>query len=368
MNVPFLDLKAQLPKVRSEIEERFSKIIDNTAFVCGKEVQEFEESFSKLHKVKYTVGLSSGTDGNHIAMLCCDIGRGDEVIVPVNTFIATAEAISHSGATPVFIDVDEETFNIDINRIEEKITPSTKAINPVHLFGQPADLKPIKEIAQKKDLFVLEDAAQAHLAEYSDRMVGGIGQIASWSFYPGKNLGAWGEAGAVTTNDEEMYLKAKKMRDHGSGKKYYHDLIGHNYRMSEFQAAVLNVKMKYIEDWTEMRRKNAEKYNERLADIEQVVTPSELENVKHVYHLYVIRAKDSERLQNFLKESGIGTGLHYPIPLHLTQAYAYLGYKKGDFPVAEKLAKEIISLPMYPELTEEQIDYVCEKIKAFYKS
>ncbi|MBA7698621.1 dTDP-3-amino-3,6-dideoxy-alpha-D-galactopyranose transaminase [subsurface metagenome] len=368
MNVPFIDLKAQLPKIRSEIEERFSKIIDNTAFVCGKEVQEFEETFSELHGVKYTTGLSSGTDGNHLAMLCNEIGMGDEVIVPVNTFIATAEAISHSGANPVFVDVDEKTFNIDVNKIEEKINPHTKAINAVHLFGQPADLKPIKEIAEKNNLFVIEDAAQAHLAEYYNKKVGGIGDIASWSFYPGKNLGAWGEAGAITTNNEEMYIKAKKLRDHGSGKKYYHDLIGYNYRMSEFQAAVLNVKMKYIGEWTEMRRRNAEKYNSLLGKIEQVITPAELQGVRHVYHLYVVRVKDREKLQNFLKENEIASGLHYPIPLHLTQAYAFLGYKKGDFPVAEKLANEILSLPMYPELAKEQIEYVCEKIKAFYKS
>lgn len=368
MKVPFLDLKAQLPIIRKEIEERFSKIIDNTSFVCGKEVQEFEKTFSRLHAVKYAVGLSSGTDGNHLALLCCEIGKGDEVIVPVNTFIATAEAISYTGARPVFVDVNEKTYNIDINKIEEKIIPHTKAINPVHLFGQPADLKPIKEIAEKNNIFVIEDAAQAHLAEYKHKKVGGIGDIASWSFYPGKNLGAWGEAGAITTNNEEMYRKAKKMRDHGSEKKYYHDLIGYNYRMSEFQAAVLNVKMKRIEKWTEMRRKNAERYNIRLGEIEQVIPPSELEGVKHGYHLYVIRVKDRDKLKLFLEENEIGTGLHYPIPLHLTQAYSYLGYKKGDFPVAEKLADEILSLPMYPELTEEQIEYVCEKIKAFYKS
>lgn len=368
MKIPFLDLRAQLPEIRSEIEERFSRIIDNTAFVCGKEVHEFEDTFSKLQKVKYTVGLSSGTDGNHLALLCCGIGKGDEVIVPVNTFIATAEAISYTGAIPVFVDVDERTFNIDVNKIEEKITAQTIAINPVHLFGQPAGLKPIKEIAKKYNLFITEDAAQAHLAEYNGKRVGGIGDIASWSFYPGKNLGAWGEAGAITTNSEEMYIKAKKMRDHGSEKKYYHELIGYNYRMSEFQAAVLNVKMKYIEKWTEMRRKNAERYNVRLGEIDQVISPSELEDVKHGYHLYVIRVKDRDKLKMFLEESGIWTGLHYPIPLHLTQAYSYLGYKKGDFPVAERLADEILSLPMYPELTEEQIDSVCEKIKTFYKS
>jgi len=368
MDVPFLDLKAHLPQIRAEIEERFSRIIDNTAFVCGKEVKEFEETFSKLHSVKYAVGLSSGTNGNHLAGLCCGIGRGDEVIVPVNTFIATAEGISQTGATPVFVDVEERTFNIDVNKIEERITPHTKAINPVHLYGQPANLKPIKETAEKYNLFVIEDSAQAHIAEYNQRRVGGIGDIASWSFYPGKNLGAWGEAGAVTTNNEEMYIKAKKMRDHGSERKYYHDLIGFNYRMSEFQAAVLDVKIKHIEEWTKMRRRNAEIYNELLAEIDQIKTPSELEGVKHVFHLYVVRAKNRDRLQIFLKENGINTGLHYPIPLHLTQAYAHLGHEKGDFPAAEKLAGEILSLPMYPELSVEQIEYVCEKIRAFYKA
>jgi len=367
MEVPFLDLKAQLPQIRVEIEKRFSKVIDNTAFVCGREVKEFEETFTKLHQTKYAVGLSSGTEGNHLAMLCCGISEGDEVILPVNTFVATAEAISYPGAFPVFVDIDERTFNIDTNKIEEKITIKTKAINPVHLFGQPADLKTIKEITSKHNLYVIEDAAQAHLAEFNKRRVGSWGDIASWSFYPGKNLGAWGEAGAITTDNEEMYIKAKKMRDHGSSKKYYHDLVGYNYRMSEFQAAVLNVKMKYIEEWTEKRRKNAEIYNILLSEIEEVMTPLEMANVRHVYHLYVIRAKDRDELRNFLLNHGIGTGLHYPIPLHLTRAYHHLGYKKGDFPVAEKLAGEILSLPMYPELLEEQIEYICQKIKDFYK-
>ena len=368
MEVPFLDLKAQLPQIREEIEERFSRIIDNTAFVCGREVKEFEETFARLHETKYAVGLSSGTDGNHLALLCCEIGQGDEVILPANTFIATAEGVSHSGATPVFVDVDEKTFNIDVNKIEERITSRTKAINPVHLFGQPADLKPIREIAEKYNILVIEDASQSHLAEYEEKRVGGISEVTSWSFYPGKNLGAWGEAGAITTNNEEIYLKARKMRDHGSDRKYYHDLIGFNYRMSEIQAAVLNVKMKYIEEWTEKRRKNAELYNQLLADIDQVITPKELDHVKHVYHLYVIRVKNRDELQQYLKEKGIHTGLHYPIPLHLTQAYAYLGYKRGEFPVAEKLADEILSLPMYSELRSEQIEYVCRKIKDFYNT
>jgi len=366
MIVPFLDLKAQLPQIRSDIEERFAGIIGNTAFVCGKEVREFEEEFSRIHNIEFTVGLSSGTAGNHLALLCCGIGRGDEVIVPVNTFVATAEAISYTGAIPVFVDVNENTFNINIDKIEKKITNKTRAIIPVHLFGQPADMNPIQELAEKYNLLVIEDAAQAHCSEYRGKRVGGLGEIASWSFYPGKNLGAWGEAGALTVNNEEMYKKARTMRDHGSEKKYYHKIIGFNYRMSEFQAAVLNVKMKYIEEWTEMRRNNARRYEEGLRDVEFVSTPKELENVRHVYHLYVVRVKNRQKLQMFLNENGIGTGLHYPIPLHLTGAYSHLGHKEGDFPVAEKLAEEILSLPMFPELTEEQIAYVCDRVKDFY--
>lgn len=367
MNVPFLDLKAQLPVIRDEIEERFARIIDSTGFVCGREVREFEETFSRLHGVKYAVGLSSGTDGNHLALLCCGVGEGDEVIVPVNTFIATVEAISYVGAIPVFVDVDERTFNLDVNKIEEKITRRTKAINPVHFYGQPADMGTIVEIAKKHDIFVIEDAAQAHLAAFNHKSVGGIGEIASWSFYPGKNLGAWGEAGAVTTNNGEKHSKARRWRDHGSEKKYFHDVIGYNYRMSELQAAVLNVKMKYIKKWTELRRAKALDYEMRLSEIEQIVSPSEYEGVKHVYHLYVVRVKNRDKLQDFLKENDIATGLHYPIPAHLTQAYSFLGHKRGDFPVTEKLADEILSLPMYAELTTGQIEYVCEKIKAFYK-
>jgi len=366
MNVPFLDLKAQLPLIRREIEERFARTIDTTAFVCGREVKEFEETFSALHQVEYTVGLSSGTDGNHLALLCCGIGKGDEVILPVNTFIATAEAVSYTGAVPVFVDADEHTFGIDAGKIEKKITDRTRAIVPVHLYGQPADLGAIRDIAERHGLLVLEDAAQAHLAAYKGKKVGGIGDVASWSFYPGKNLGAWGEAGAITTNSAEVHQKARILRDHGSGKKYYHETIGYNYRMSEFQAAVLNVKMKYLERWTEQRRTNVQRYNAGLSGIDQVRTPRELDDVIHVYHLYVIRTERRDSLQNFLKENGIATGLHYPIPLHLTQAYADLGYTRGDFPAAEMLAEEILSLPMYAELSCEQIDYVCNKIKEFF--
>lgn len=366
MRVPFLDLRAQLPQIRKDIEGRFSRIVDNTGFVCGREVKEFEERFAQLHDVSYAVGLSSGTDANQLACLCCGIGEGDEVIIPANTFIATAEGISHAGAVPVFADVDETTFNIDAD-FENKITPNTKAVNPVHLFGRPADMAAVLDIAQKNKLPVIEDSAQAHCAEFRGKRVGGIGKAASWSFYPGKNLGAWGEAGALTTNDEDICQKALKLRDHGSEKKYFHDLIGFNFRMSEFQAAVLNVKMNYIEEWTEKRRRNAERYREGLSGLKEVTAPAESDEAKHVYHLFVIRAQERDELQAYLKEKDIGCGMHYPIPLHLTEAYAHLGYRAGDFPKAENLAKEILSLPMYPEMSEDQIDYVCESIRNFYK-
>ncbi len=366
MNVPFLDLKAQLPLIREEVEERFSEIITNTAFISGKNVAEFEERFARMHDCTFSVAVASGTAANHLAALCCNIGPGDEVIVPVNTFIATAEGISHTGANPVFVDIDEKTYNINPDLIEDAITSKTKAINPVHLYGQPADMQPIVDIAAKHGLAVLEDAAQAHVASYKEKKVGGIGHAAAWSFYPGKNLGTWGEGGAITTNDEELYEKAKKYRDHGSAKKYYHDMIGYNYRMSEFQAAVLNVKLDYIERWTEQRHKNAHLYNSLLKNIKEVVTPFESSGRYHVYHLYIIRVQKRDGLQTYLKEKGIASGIHYPFPLHMTGAYRHLGYEKGSFPVAERIADEILSLPMYPELIPEQIEAVCDGIRSFY--
>ncbi len=367
MQVPFIDLKAQLPEIRKNIESRFSEIITNTAFISGRNVAEFEKRFARMHNCRYTVALASGTAGNHLAAQCCGIGSGDEVIMPVNTFIATAEGISYTDAKPVFVDVDEKTCNIDAGLIEDAITPATRAINVVHLYGQPAAMQKIDEIASKHRLLVLEDAAQAHLASYRDTKVGNFSKAAAWSFYPGKNLGTWGEGGAITTNDEAIYNDAKKYRDHGSGQKYYHDMIGYNYRMSEFQAAVLNVKLDFIERWTEQRRNNARLYTELLKDVDEVITPYEADECYHVYHLYVVRAPERNRLQSYLKDKGIASGIHYPLPLHLTGAYKHLGYEKGSFPVAEKLAEEIVSLPMYPELTKEKIEMVCEAIRSFYR-
>ena len=367
MKVPFLDLKPQTSIIKDEILKRFSSIIDNTAFVSGKGVTEFEKNFAKMHDVKYSVGLSSGTDGNHLAIIANGIGYGDEVIVPVNTFIATAEGISHAGAKPIFVDIDEKTYNIDASKIEEVITNKTKAINPVHLYGQSSDMEKIIAVAKKYNLKIIEDASQAHLAEYKNKKVGTFSTVASWSFYPGKNLGAWGEAGAISTDSKEIYENAKKLRSHGSKTKYLHDSIGHNYRMSEFMAEVLNVKMNYIEKWTDQRRNNAKLYFNRLKDLENVILPFELPESKHVFHLYVIRVKDRDELINYLDQKGISTGIHYPFPLHMTEAYKNHGYKKGDFPIAEKTSKEILSLPMYPELSERQIDYVCDMIYLYFK-
>jgi dTDP-4-amino-4,6-dideoxygalactose transaminase len=366
MKIPFLNLRGQLNQTRHDIEREFSKIIDHTAFVCGKNVKEFENKFSDLHEVKYTIGLSSGTAGNHLAMLACGILHGDEVIMPVNTFIATAEGVSLAGGKPVFVDIDEATYNIDVSKIEEAITLKTKAINPVHLYGQPAKMDEIISIAKKHNLYVIEDAAQAHLATYKGDKVGGLGDIASWSFYPGKNLGAWGEAGAVTTNNDKLYGKIIRLRNHGSVSKYEHDLVGHNYRMSEFQAAVLNVKANFIDEWTNMRRKVARKYSQLLEGVENLIIPSEYDNSKHVYHLFVIRVEKRDALLEYLNIHGVATGIHYPLPLHLTKAYQFLGIEKGRFPVAEKICNDILSIPIYPELTDMHIEYVANLIKMFY--
>jgi dTDP-4-amino-4,6-dideoxygalactose transaminase len=366
MNVNFVDLKAQYNIIKEEIDVAVKDVIDNTAFIMGPRLKNFEENFAKAHGVKYCLGTSSGTDSLHLALWVLGIGIGDEVIVPVNTFFATAEAVSLCGATPVFVDNDPISYNIDVNKIEESITPLTKAIIPVHLYGQSVDMNQIQSISKKHNLFIVEDCAQSHLEKYNDKPTGSIGDIGCFSFYAGKNLGAYGEGGAVTTNNEELYNKMAIIRDHGSSKKYHHDVIGHNYRLEGIQAAILNVKLKYLNEWNEKRRKNATLYAEYLIDVNQVVTPVISNFAEHVFHLYVIRAKKRDELMAYLQDNNIYCGLHYPIPLHMQKAYLGLGYNKGDFPIAEQYANEIISLPMYPELPEEHIKYVCEKIRAFY--
>jgi len=365
MKVPFVDLKAQYYSIKEEIDGAVLNVLANTSFILGKSVADFEQEFAKTHSAKYCYCVSSGTAGNHLVLWALGVGPGDEVIMPVNTFIATAWGATLCGAKPVFVDCDERSFNIDPAKVEEKITPRTKAIVAVHLYGQPADMDPLREIARKHDILLVEDCAQAHLAEYKGKRVGSLSAASSFSFYPGKNLGAYGEGGAVMTDNQDLAAKFKMMRDHGTSTKYYHDTEGHNYRMEGIQGAVLGVKMRYIAKWTDARRSHASAYTKLLKNTDGIITPEEMAFAKHVYHLYVIRVKNREQLQKHLDSKGIATGMHYPVPLHLQKVFKDLGYKKGDFPVAEQVAEEMLSLPMYPELTDEQISYVCDAVKEF---
>ncbi len=375
MKVPFLDLKSQYNSIKDEVNPAIQKVLDNTAYVLGESVFNFEKEFATAHQVNYCTCVSSGTDGNHIALWALGIGPGDEVIIPANTFIATAWGPILCGAKPVFVDCEADSYNIDPAKAEVAITEKTKAIIAVHLYGQPADMDPLIEIAKKHNLFIVEDAAQAHLSEYKGKRIGGLSDVASFSFYPGKNLGAYGEGGAVTTNSEEIKDQSNRLRDHGASQKYNHETFGHNYRMEGIQGAVLGVKLKHLDKWTEERRRAASKYGEFLGDIAQIKCPTEMSYSKHVYHLYVIQVLNNEskntgntrdELQKFLGEKGIATGLHYPIPLHLQKCFNNLGYSKGDFPVTEQLAESGLSLPIFPELTDEQIKYVSVQIKEFF--
>jgi len=366
MNVPFVDLKAQYQSIKNEVQPALNNVLENTAFILGKEVQQFEEEFAAYCQTKYAVAVNSGTSALHLALLTAGIKSGDEVITVPNTFIATIEAIVYCGAKPIFVEIDPRTYNIDPNKIEAAITPKTKAILPVHLYGQPAEMDSILEIAKKYNLVVIEDACQAHGAEYNGRRVGSFGKLGCFSFYPGKNLGAYGEGGIVVTNDEELYQELRILRDHGSKDKYLHVKIGYNYRLSGFQGAILRVKLKYLDQWTQARREHAQYYNRLLSEL-NVQTPYESENAKHVYHLYIIKVKNRDNLQHYLREHGVATGLHYPIPVHVQEAYKYLGYGENSFPVTESYTQEILSLPMFPELTNEQIQYVVEKINDFQK-
>jgi len=376
MKVPFLDLKAQYKTIKDEVNPAIQNILDNTAFILGKSVLQFEKEFGEAHNVKYCIGTSSGTDANHLVLWALGIGPGDEVIIPANTFIATAWGATLCGAKPVFVDCHPESYNIDPAKVEAAITMKTKAIVAVHLYGQAADMDALNVIAKKHDVILVEDAAQAHLAEYNGKRIGGLSKASSFSFYPGKNLGAYGEAGAVVTNDEELAKKIAQLREHGQSEKYYHESFGHNYRMEGIQGAVLNVKLKHLESWTNGRRKVAAKYKELLGNLAELSLPKELPNHKHVYHLYVVRVNGKSlevreetrnRLQSFLSENEVASGLHYPVPLHLQKCFSYLGYNNGDFPVTEDLAQTGLSLPMFPELTDEQIEYVASKINEFFR-
>lgn len=376
MEVPFLDLKAQYKAIKNEIDSAIQKVLDSTSFILGPTVTEFEKEFAKIHNVKYCLGTSSGTDGNHLALWSLGIQAGDEVIIPANTFIATAWGATLCGAKPVFVDCHSQSYNIDPNKVQKAISKKTKAIVAVHLYGQPADMDALRQIAEKHNIHIVEDAAQAHLSEYKSKKVGNFSEVTSFSFYPGKNLGAFGEAGAIVTNDEEIFNRIKKLREHGQSKKYYHDSFGHNYRMEGIQGAVLGVKLKYIEKWTNERRRVAQRYKDLLGNLEDIILPAEMPDHKHVYHLYVIKVnkgniqknkEERDKLQTYLQEQKISTGLHYPVPLHLQECFKFLGYKRGDFPETEMLADSGLSLPMYPELTDEQIEYVSNAILKYFR-
>lgn len=378
--VPFLDLKAQYPAIIDEIRLKLDDILENTAFISGKYVSAFEAEFARAQQIKYCIGVSSGTDALHIALMALGIGPGDRVAVPVNTFIATAEAVSLCGAQPAFVDCDEY-YNINVTKVQDELEgkqseqPTSQiaskesqinCIIPVHLYGQAANMTALMTLADEHKLAVVEDCCQAHLSSWEGWKVGYFGKFGAFSFYPGKNLGAFGEAGALVTNDEVLFKMARMIRQHGEIERYHHQVIGHNYRMEAIQGAVLGVKLKYLEEWTKKRQQNAALYNELLADVDEIETPKIRPGADHVFHLYVIQTERRHELQNFLDENGIATGLHYPVPLHLQPAYKHLGYVKGDFPVAERASKRILSLPMYPELNEAQIHYVANTIKSFW--
>jgi len=358
IKVPFLDLAAHHAPLRAEFDRAIGDVIDSGAFAGGPFVEKFEADFSAHNNSLFAVGVGSGTEALWLVMLACGIGEGDEVITVPTTFMATAEAITFCGARPVFVDVNDCTYTMDPAELEGALTPRTKAIIPVHLFGQPADMDPILEFARKHDLFVIEDAAQAHGAEYKGRKVGTLGDAGCFSFYPGKNLGAFGEAGAVVTDNVELQEKVRILRDHGQTRKYHHTMVGWNCRMDGIQAAVLRVKLQHLDTGNSLRRAHALQYKEALDGLDEVVKPFEASFARHVYHVYAIRVQERDEVLAFLAENGIQCGVHYPVPIHLQKAYRNLGYKTGDLPVSERTALEFLSLPMFPELTEAQIEMV----------
>jgi dTDP-4-amino-4,6-dideoxygalactose transaminase len=361
--VPFLDLTAHHAPLRAEFDAAIAEVIDSAAFAGGPVVTQFEAEFAAFCGSRYAIGLGSGTEALWLALLACDIGPGDEVITVPNTFMATAEAITYTGAKPVFVDIDPRTYTMDPSQLQAALTGRTKAIIPVHLFGQTADLDPILAFGRQHGLFVIEDAAQAHGSEYKGRKAGSLGHAGCFSFYPGKNLGAFGEAGAVVTNDEELQEKIRILRDHGQVRKYYHAMIGWNCRMDGIQAAILRVKLRHLASNNQLRRADAEFYNQSFAEVDEIVTPAEAVNGRHVYHIYAVRTPERDDMLRLLAEKNIGCAIHYPVAIHLQEAYQGLGYSEGDFPISERACAEVLSLPMYPELTETQLLLVSDAVK-----
>jgi dTDP-4-amino-4,6-dideoxygalactose transaminase len=367
--IPFLNLDRQYQAHQEEFSNAINSVLENSSFVGGLIVKKFEQDFAQMLGVKHCIGVGNGTDAIYIALRMLGIGAGDEVITVANSWISTSETITQTGATVVFVDSEPDQFTINPAMIEAKITSKTKAIIPVHLYGNVADMNAIVAICKKHDLKLIEDCAQAHFSQFDGRNVGTFGHAATFSFYPGKNLGAYGDAGAVVTNDTELATRIRAFANHGAIEKYNHSMEGINSRLDTIQAAVLSVKLRYIQDWTKSRRKNASLYNELLRNVSEVITPTERTNCRHTYHLYVIRClKHRDNLMSFLQANGIGCMLHYPVILPLLEAYNYLGHSPSDFPVAYGNQQQILSLPMFPELREDEIRIVCSTIKEFYST
>jgi dTDP-4-amino-4,6-dideoxygalactose transaminase len=368
MNIPFLSFSEVNHQIKRQILTAFERFFDDAWYILGERVKEFENQYAEFNKVAHCVGVSNGLDALHIALRTLNVGPGDKVIVPSNTYIATVLAVSYTGATPVFVEPDINTYNIDTAKLAAAITPDVKAIMPVHLYGQSCDMQSVMDIANAHNIYVIEDNAQSQGALFNGKLTGSWGQINGTSFYPGKNLGALGDAGAVTTNDVSLAHQASMLRNYGSDRKYHYDLIGHNMRLDECQAAFLAVKLKYLNEWTNQRKQLAAWYNQALAGIGDLTLPFVHDQATHVYHLYVVRSPLRDQLQQYLQSKGVGTLIHYPIPPHLQEAYSHMGFKKGDFPIAEQIADTCLSLPMWPGMTQDMIIYIADTIKSFYEA
>jgi dTDP-4-amino-4,6-dideoxygalactose transaminase len=368
VKVPFVDLSIQHRQVGARILAAWKRGLDDSGFILGRRVEEFEAAFARYCRVRHAVGVADGTDALALALRACGIGPGDEVVTAVNTFVATAEAIVHSGARPVFVDQHPDTFQIDVRKIELRLTPRTRAILPVHLYGRPADMDPIRRIARRRKLKVIEDAAHAHGALYRGRKAGSMGDAGCFSFYPGKNLGACGDAGAIVTDDESVAQVARELRNHGGTQKYRHERVGYNSRLDALHAAALSIKLERLDSWNRQRQAVARRFDRKLSGIRGIIPPPHAErDIISVYHLYVIRVQGDRRdaLIGFLKDRGVEAGIHYPTPIHLLPAFRWLGIGKGEYPVAERVSGEILSLPIYPGMTRDQVDHVARCVREF---
>jgi dTDP-4-amino-4,6-dideoxygalactose transaminase len=367
VSVPFVDLRSQHQQLSSELQAAFARVMDRSSFILGEEVAQFEKEFAAYIGSPHAVGVASGLDALRLSLTALGVGEGDEVLVPANTYIATALAVSACGARPVLVDAEERTFGLDPRKTQEAITPRTKAVIPVHLYGQPCDIDAIMSIAARANLFVVEDACQAHGARTTGRACGTIGDAGCFSFYPSKNLGAAGDGGMVVTKRPELAERLKLLRDYGQERKYHHAVKGLNSRLDGLQAAILRVKLPYLDRWNQRRAEHAAQYADALARVSEIRLPAEIAAPEHVYHLYVVRARARDGLMKHFGERGIQCGIHYPIPIHLQTAYADLGYSRGSFPLTERLAEEVVSLPMYPELNREQIDTIASAVEEFFR-